>query len=177
VDKAMNIALERENAQSVSDERIGNQIDKAHYEKYLEDYLQIIPAEQMRILFFEDVRDAPLATMQALCDSIGLNSNFYLDYTFHVENRSRYHRIAGLRTLATRVNAAAEPVLNKIPFVRRKMRSVYDAVNTIPGKGQSFDTRKLQDLQDHFRPYNDSLRSLLEQKFAIERFPDWLSAE
>lgn len=177
VDKAMNIALKRENAQSLSDESIGNQIDKAHYEQFLDDYLQIFPADQMRIMFFEDVRDTPLATMQALSDSIGLNSSFYRDYTFHVENRSRYHRNTGLRTLATKVNAAAEPVLNKIPFIRRKMRSVYDAVNTIPGKGQSFDAGKLQNLRDHFHPYNESLRSLLDRNFDVEKFPDWLSTE
>ena len=177
VDRAMSIALKRADTLSVNDERIGNQIEKAHYERFLEDYLQTIPASQMRIMFFEDIRDTPRESMQTLCDSIGLNSSFYLDYSFHVENRSRYHRNAGLRTLATKINATAEPVLNRIPFVRRKMRSFYDAVNTIPGKGQSFDAEKLQDLRDHFQPHNDSLRSMLERNFDIDRLPEWLSAK
>ena len=57
------------------------------------------------------------------------------------------------------------------------MRSFYDAVNTIPGKGQSFDAEKLQDLRDHFQPHNDSLRSMMERNFDIDRLPEWLSAK
>ena len=177
VDKALGVASSKDKSLSESDKRIGNQINKAHYVQFLEEYLRTIPADQLRIMFFEDVRDEPLKTMQTFSNSIGLSSNFYRNYTFHVENRSRFHRVARLRTLATKINAASEPVLNRVPFFRRRLRSLYNAVNTIPGKGQSFDAEKLQDLKKHFRPHNDSLRTLLEREFDIESFPDWLTVK
>ena len=177
VDKAMSIASNRRSTLSERDQRIGNQIVKAHYAQFIEEFLRTVPADQIRIIFFENIRDAPLETMQALCNSIGLSSAYYDEYAFYVENRSRFHRSAGLRTLATKINAASEPVLNRVPLVRRCLRSLYDTVNTIPGKGQSLNVEKLQVLRDHFRPHNESLRILLEQEFDIDRYPDWLSAK
>lgn len=177
VDKAMGIASQMESASTEQERRIGLQIEKACYAQFLLDFLKKVPAERLHVMFFENLRDAPLSTLQSLCSAIDLDSSFYGDYMFRVENRSRFHRNAKLRTLASRVNAASEPVLNRLPIMRRSLRSIYNKVNTVPGKGQSFDDQTLHRLREYFQPHNKALGTLLKQEFQMETFPDWLAAE
>ena len=177
VDKAMAIASKMESASTEQERRIGLQIEKACYAQFVSEFLKKVPAERLHVMFFENLRDNPLSTLQSLCSSIDLDSHFYDDYVFRVENRSRFHRNAKLRTLASKINAASEPVLNRLPIMRRWLRSVYDKVNTVPGKGQSFDDQTIRKLREHFQPHNEALGTLLKQEFQIEAFPDWLSAE
>lgn len=177
VEKAMHIVSNPQKAVTETDKRIGYQVKKAYYAGFITEYLQVMPPDQFRLLFFERLRDSPISTMRSLCTSIGLSPDFYTDYTFHIENRSRFHRSSRLRTLGTRVNSALEPVLNQVPPFRRGIRFLYNAVNTIQGKELSIDSATLHELRAHFRPHNKSLRSLLERKLLIDEFPDWLSIE
>jgi hypothetical protein len=177
VDKALAIASQKESASTEQERRIGLQIEKACYAQYLSEFLKKVPAERLHVMFFENLRDTPLSTLQSLCNAIDLNSHFYDDYVFRVENRSRFHRNAKLRTLASKINAASEPVLNRLPIMRRWLRSVYNTVNTVPGKGQSFDDQTIRRLREYFQPHNEALGTLLKQEFHIEAFPEWLSAE
>lgn len=177
VDKAMAIASQKVSARTEQERRIGLQIEKACYAQYLSVFLKKVPAQRLHVMFFENLRDTPLSTLQSLCSSIDLDSSFYDDYVFRVENRSRFHRNAKLRTLASKINAASEPALNRLPVMRRWLRSAYNSVNTVPGKGQLFDDQTLSKLREYFRPHNAALGTLLKQEFKIEAFPDWLSAE
>lgn len=175
VDKAMYYAANPHQATSQRAKTIGRQISKAYYSPFLAEYLEIIRSDHLHLMFFESIRDATLETMQSLCTAIGLDTNFYSAYTFNVENRSRFHRSSSLRTLATKINSAAEPLLNHAPSIRRGARLLYNAVNTVKGKGHSFEPEQLEILRDHFRPHNDSLRVLLERELQIKEFPEWLS--
>lgn len=177
VEKAMDILSKPGHAGTERDERIGRQIEKARYADFLLIYLKSVPADRLHVMFFEDLRDDPLSTVRSLCSRIDLDSHFYDNYVFRVENKSRFHRNSKLRTLASKVNSTSEPILNKLPLVRRSLRSLYNVVNTVPGKGQSFDDGTLRRLREHFQPHNEALRTLLEQEFHIKVFPDWLSAE
>lgn len=176
VNKALAIASGKVAPETEQDRRIGLQVKKAYYAQFLSIFRESVPADRMHVMFFEDLRDDPHSLIRSLCTYLDLDSRFYNDYTFRVENRSRYHKSSKLRTLASKINSASEPVLNKIPSLRIFLRSVYNAVNTVPGKGQSFDQATLRKLRDHFRPHNEALRTLLERDFHVKTFPDWLSS-
>ena len=51
----------------------------------------------------------------SVCRFLDLDPVAFDDYEFSVENKSRKHRSSLLRTLASRTNEMAEPLLNRFP--------------------------------------------------------------
>jgi hypothetical protein len=158
------------------EEDIGWQVSKGGYAPFVQAYLDVFGAERMSVFFFDDFRTDPAAIVSAICHKIGLDPSYLDRYEFGVENRSRFHRNETLRTLGSQVNRRFEPLLNRVPAVRRALRKTYNQVNTTDRQTLALSAPIAQELDNYFTPRNADLRRLLQSELGIDRFPGWLAA-
>lgn len=156
------------------DAPLGRQLVKGRYAIYLRSFLEVFPPSALRVLYFEDLRDRPAQVVTEACEFLGLDPGMYREFEFAVENRSRRHRHSGLRTLASRANHRLEPMLNRVPWLRRAARSAYNAVNTeSPGAEASFSRSDGERLADYFAPFDRQLAALVAETVIAGGAPPW----
>jgi hypothetical protein len=152
----------------------GLQIRKGEYSRALREYLTVFRKERVFIIFFETFRVSPITCLTEVCGFAGLQEDFYGDYKFPVENQSRYHRSAALRTLSSKANLVLEPFLNRAPWSRRFLRRAYNLMNVTTTKSHTIDKASLDKLEKYFSSYNQDLFDLLTEQGVIVGFPDWV---
>jgi hypothetical protein len=154
----------------------GRQLLKGRYAVYVRRFLDFFPPASVRILYFEDLRDRPRDTVGDACHFLGLDPEMYDDFEFSVENRSRRHRYPRLRTLASRTNRRMEPVLNRIPWLRRAARSAYNALNTsTTGSTLTLAPADVRRLRAYYAPFNSDLAQLAIELHLARGAPAWIS--
>lgn len=151
------------------------QIRKGEYCHLLREYLSTFAAEKILVIFFDSFRADPRNSLDEVCNFINLSSDIYDAYDFRVENQSRYHRSTALRTFGSKTNLLLEPVLNRLPPLRRVVRRAYNMANVTARKTHHIDEISVGKLEEHFAPHNRELRDLLlSHKQGIE-LPEWLT--
>ena len=153
----------------------GADLVKGRYAPMLAQYLEVFDADRIMVRFYEDLAADVRAFMGRLCTDLGLDSGIYGDYVFRIENRSRFHRVPWLRTLATLTNRRLEPMLNRAPFARRLARAAYNTVNTSPQRRPELGAKEQLDLRGFYAESNLALRELLRERYPDLALPKWLA--
>ena len=159
---------------SLRDQHLRHEVAKGLYADRLKQYLSIFPSSSMLILFYDDLESDTAGTTKKAARFAGLNPDFFDDFDFSVENRSRAHRSASLRTWASLANRRMEPVLNRAPAMRRWARALYNALNTTGKGGVDPDSGALDDLRRVYAGPNEQFAALLQGSFSVNDFPSWL---
>jgi len=154
----------------------GWQLIKAHYGKFLLEYLEVFDAKDIHVTFFDRlVKDAEEVTKD-VCRFLNIDASIYDSYEFSVENRSRVHRSSTLRTFASHTNAFAEPLLNRAPAIRKFLRYGYNAVNVEPRPTtEAADHEVLEKLTEYYIPHNRNTRDVLVNHLGMKHLPSWLT--
>lgn len=173
-DLALDIATGKVQPDCGQQRNIGWQITKAVYASFLQDYLRFFDAGQINVVLFDDFRDNPRSVVSGICRSLDLDDTYLDNYDFTIENKSRAHRNEAVRTIGSKLNRNLEPLLNRIPAVRRFARATYNRLNTTDSDGVSLSPTNQDRLSAYFAPHNDALRILLETEFGFKQFPGWL---
>jgi hypothetical protein len=153
-----------------------HQYQRGCYAKFLTEYLHFFEPEQLCVLFFDELAKDPRALMTTVTRFLGIDPGYFETFDFVVENRTRAHRSRPLQAVASRVNLALEPVLNRVPGVRRGLRHVYELVNERQSKGGSSEVSAevRHRLEAVFEPSNRELATLLAERFPQVTLPSWL---
>ena len=171
-------ALAQESSSMDDSERrksAGWQLAKAHYGRFLLEYLEVFDATDMLVTFFDDLIESPLRVTEQVCRFLDVDSAFYMNYRFLIENKSRVHRSAGIRTLASHMNAVAEPILNRVPSWRRMFRTSYNLVNVSKDADIPVNENIISELAKYYAPYNRQTAEVLSDRFALTDLPLWLA--
>lgn len=149
------------------------QFQRGYYAKYLQEFLRYFPAEQIHILFFDDLVNDTCSAVSRVADFLGLDTGFYDEFLFSVENKAKQARWPAIQRYVFRMNVRLEPIMNTIPVLRvmgkklmfkdkaRSMRlDIYDA-----------DIRKLRGL---YEEENMELSHLLSEIYPSLHLPSWL---
>ena len=154
----------------------GWQLIKAQYGRFLMEYLEVFDAKDIHVTFFDHlVKDAEAVTKD-VCRFLDIDTSNYDTYEFSVENRSRVHRSSTLRTIASHTNAFAEPLLNRVPAIRKLLRYGYNAVNVEPRQtNEATDHEVLEKLAEYYIPHNRNTRDVLVNRLGMENLPAWLT--
>lgn len=147
---------------------------RGRYATPLRDYIEVFRAGEVSITFYDDLAADPRAYMRRLSEWLEIDPGFYDDFVFRVENRSRPHRSHFLRTFASRTNLRLEPLLNRLPAVRRSARAVYNAINTGGGRMPDLAPETRVRLGDYYAGSNAALRELLHAHYPGLPTPSWL---
>jgi hypothetical protein len=169
-------AIKKEPSQlTVRDQHIRHEVDKGFYADRLEQFLDVFLPRDILILFHDHLAVDTAGVTKRAAQFAGLNTNFFDSFDFSVENRSRAHRNASLRTWGSLVNRRLEPLLNRAPALRRSARALYDAVNTTEVERLNPNPDSLADLRQVYAGPNRRLASLLKTEFGLDDIPAWLN--
>lgn len=156
---------------------IRTEIERGYYAEQIMQYVDVFPVAQLMIGFYDSLRHDTAGLMKAVSEFAGIDANFYEDFDFTIENKSRAHRWSSLRRLAGQVNLRLEPWLNKAPALKQRIRALYDFVNVDEGRDIEVGSGGRQKLQLHYRSRNRALYELLSQMYPSIGLPGWLRDE
>jgi hypothetical protein len=159
---------------SVRDQHLRHEVAKGFYADRLKQYLSVFPSSSMLILFYDDLATDTADTTKKAARFAGLDADFFDHFDFSVENRSRAHRSASLRTWASLANRRLEPVLNRTPALRRWTRALYDALNTVRSESFHPNPDALDGLRRIYAGPNEQFADLLQGSFGYDDLPTWL---
>jgi len=169
-------SLEDEDSEQGQLTPFGRELLKGRYAVYLRYYLEIFPPSSLRILYLEHLHDRPVSAMTDACQFLGLDPAMYENFQFDVENKSRIHRHAGLRTFATRTSRRLEPMLNRASWLRRAARSAYNALNTSTAESTlTLVPADVRRLRAYYAPFNSELAQLAIELHLARGAPPWIS--
>jgi len=102
-------------------------ISAGRYADHLPAWLEHIPAQNLRIVFFEHlVADVP-RTLEGLCHWLAIDPRPVCRFDLTARNRSNDYRLDGLHRVALAANH--ERLLRNHPRLKRPLRAFYYAVN------------------------------------------------
>jgi len=99
------------------------------YAGCLEMFRLQLPPANLKVMFFESLRQDERAFMVELSGFLGIDPAFWSDYRFRRSNVTFSGRNHALHRLAVRVNTLAEPLLRRYPGLKRSLLRVYKTVN------------------------------------------------
>jgi hypothetical protein len=127
------------------------------YITYIRQWLNDLGAENIRIVFFENLISDPLAEIKNLSSWLGIDQGFYSNYVFKADNASfelksfQFHKWS--RYLAETIPKSA---------FRQTLKTMYRTLNTKkPTKKTDHDLKTLNMLKDAYRSFNQDLFTLL----------------
>ena len=147
------------------------QFKKGCYVNYLDEYSSVFDRENICILFFDDLVSNSRSCIVDASQFLGIDSKFYDNYSFQVENKTRKYRFSGIQHIGSRINMHLEPLLNKFPGIRRSLRSML-TVDTVsmPDVDPSLRDR----LAVLYRPHNMALADWIGGRYPNLHLPAWL---
>lgn len=138
------------------------------YMDVIPSFVEALGADRTSVIFFEELRDAPVAAMQSICEQHGLDPAFYADYSFQVINNT----IAVGNPLVNTARMRLEPVVRGIrdrvlsheQLHRRFEKAVDAGRHAMERLSESKADEEpptpddvVADLLDHYRPSNEAL--------------------
>lgn len=140
------------------------------YADYLPAWLEALPPDRVRVVFFEQmVRDVP-GTLRGICRWLGIDAGQVADWDLTAQNRSNQYRHGTLQRLAVAANH--ERLLRNHPRLKRPLRAAYYAVNG----GRRERPMRLETRRRLERTFADPNRRLRAQLVGLgyTDLPEWL---
>jgi Sulfotransferase domain len=145
-------------------------IQGGFYGEYLAPWTDAF-AEDLRVVFFEDLASAPERATRETCAWLGLDTASTETISYSVENRTIRYRSKTLQRLALAANK--EGRLGSRRRLKEPLRRLYFAMNRRPERERmASDTRRT--LQELFAPGNAALASQL-RSMGYTDLPGWLA--
>ena len=150
-------------------------IGQGSYASHAKKLHDVFRDSQIMYVFFEDFCQSPGNWMKDVSRFLGIREDFYDDYGFTVENRTRTYRNSALHRLAFRINMGGERFLNRHRTVRHALRSIYLRINEHRGKSdEPIGPRTRSLLNRFYGRENIQLREFLLQRYPSITLPAWL---
>lgn len=149
------------------------------YAAFIQPYLDRFPKEQIGLFYFDDLNNDPKSFMVDFCRFLDIDSTFYDNFQFRIENKTRTVRFPALHKLAERTNRQLEGIQNRFPALRRAIKSIYYAIlnpETSQKDSIKTDSAKVK-LNGYYAPHNARLLEIVRQHSPERPVPSWLSAE
>ncbi|HET8837566.1 MAG TPA: sulfotransferase [Flavobacteriaceae bacterium] len=141
------------------------------YIDYLPVWFEKFEHENIKILFFDDLRENPGAVVEKVCTWLGIDRNFYENKTFEPENKSVSIRNGAVQNLVVGIANKMEPVLRRNYQLKKFLRNLYYSIN-VDSKRKS-EPINLESIEDLYKIKNKALKEFLLEK-GYRDFPTWL---
>lgn len=149
------------------------QLTNGCYSEYLPDWLDVF-GQDLKVLFFEDLIHNNREFMRTICNWLEIDSSYYDQYDFVIENKTRDVKLRGLHKLAMHLNTRFEKTLRSHMRIKNFFRAVYYAFNEGEMRETSVTaTEDMEYLQSYYRSYNEKLCVILRDA-GYQDLPAWL---
>ena len=147
------------------------------YASFIGEFLDVFPKEQIGLFFFDELSDSPKTFMSKFCNFSNIDDQFYNNFQFVIENRTRNIRFKGMHLVAEQLNRRFEGVQNRFPKFRRFIRDSYYSLLNPEIKQNQADNQQYakEQLGKFYRPHNKALRQLLSDHYPDQEYPDWIN--
>jgi hypothetical protein len=142
------------------------------YADFIEDWLEVF-GKDLRVFFFEDLIKDNRAYLRNVCRWLGLDSSFYGNYNFVIENKSRQANNLFLHSFALKLNKKIDSFLIRHYNLKGVLRDAYYAFNK-SNERLRMSQEERSYLIDFFKPYNEKFFEILARN-GYEYIPDWSS--
>lgn len=149
-------------------------LHEGNYAVHLERFLDVFPQDQIKVVFFDDIRRSVEQVMRDLCSFLDIDPDYYNNFNFSIENKTREFRFGGFHKAAYRLNRAAEGLLNRLPVVRAVLRDAYLSLNESNEKSEVLDSRSRAILMDFYNDDIERLQGVLSGFDNIGNLPEWV---
>ena len=144
------------------------------YAKFLKHFFKYFPKQNIGIFFYDDLTNNPRLLMEKICTFLKINDSHYRDYSFYIENRSRYYKYPKIHKIALLTNSKMEKILNRYPTLRVKLRDFYNKICEKKDYRNLISHNNKARLKEFYAPYNRELNLLLQKQYPDLDIPDWL---
>ena len=145
------------------------------YADWLQDWLDVLGAESVKVVYFEDLIDRGVATLIEVVEWLGLDPAPVESGGLRSENRTTSFKNARLQRVALGFNDGAERLLRRLPGLKRAMRSAYFALNGRAVDASAVSEAVIAELRDRFVEPNARLAAMLDAA-GVAR-PPWLPTD
>lgn len=148
-------------------------LDEGRYDLLYEGWRAVFGPKRLRVLFYEDLERRPERLLYEMERWLGLAEGTVSDQTPLHDNRAVEYRVEALQRLASAVNDRFEPILNRHPRLRHRLRNAYYAING-RSRGERPDRETWIHLERIYAPHMRRLAALLRDD-GYRDLPGWLS--
>jgi Sulfotransferase domain len=99
------------------------------YSEFIAIFRSQLPARNIKVMFFEALRQDPRAFMVELSAFLEIDPGFWTDFEFRKSNVTFSGRNKTLHRLAMRMNAVTEPLMRRHPGLKQSLVRAYKTVN------------------------------------------------
>lgn len=141
------------------------------YAPLLATWRRHLPASQVRVTFFEALRQDERGYMAGLSRFLGIDETYWDRFDFRPSNVTFSGRNKVLHRLAVRTNTLAEPVLRRYPALKQSLVRAYKAVNQ---ERQGYDAMPVEArrlLEAYYAPGLEALANMLDTPLPAEWTP------
>lgn len=149
-----------------------NSLDQGRYIYYLEQWYSVF-GDNIRIVFFEDLRDHTMKVMLGLSEWLGIEPSIFEKQQFDVENRSVSYKNKLIHKVAYSVFNRFEAFFRQHYAIKKELRNLYYRFNS-ESISENFDKKEKSLLIDHYKESNRMLHSFLADK-GYRNLPTWVS--
>jgi len=169
----MTVSGADEETDDLQQKEFQRELRRGRYADHIAAYLDIFPANQLHIYFFDQLQSDTAGLVRDVCRVAGIDADHFADYDFTVENRTRAYRSATLQSTAHRVNTKFEALFNRNRQLKLWIRDIYTWLNeSTSARPQPAGSPILEDYYDRF---NGELSKLLDRHYPEIAQPDWLT--
>jgi len=147
-------------------------IKEGCYVDYLPPWFELF-GPNLKIMFFEDLKEDSMAFMKELCHWLSLDFDIYSHDDFKVENETIAFRNRWLHKTMLGVNRRFESFWRKNVALKRTLRSLYKKVNAAEANREKMNEEDRKYVNEFYSPYNKRLAEFLRGK-GITVLPGWL---
>jgi len=143
---------------------------RGKYIDHLKKYYEISPRENIKIMFYEDLKENSLKFMSELCMFLCINSNFYKTYDFNKINTSFRFKNKHIQKVTMFLNNFLEPFTRRRPKLKRKIVTLYKGFFEKPTSNTPIARSVRNNLENYYIESNLELAKYLSG----QKLPAWL---
>ncbi len=131
------------------------------YADFISIFRSELRAENIKIMFFEALRQDARAFMVELSQFLGIDASCWASFDFRPSNTTFSGRNRALHRLAVRTNAVVEPLMRRYPRLKQSLVRAYKALNQERAGYDPLPPRARQRLIDFYAPGVAALKQCL----------------
>jgi hypothetical protein len=131
------------------------------YAENIELFLDRFPRSNVKVMFYESLRDDAVAFMKELSNFLAIDPQYWDNFEFRKSNVTFSGRNKLLHRLAIALNNASEPLLRKRPRLKHALVDFYKSVNMARARSEPIPEMLREQLANLYRDSNQRLAGLL----------------
>lgn len=145
------------------------------YIDHIRSFASQFPTDRTSFFFFEELVDDAKNVMKSVCKFLELDEQYFENYEFRVENKTRAYRSIALQKIIFRTNMRFEKVFNRLPGLRKRAQLLYRAINERKRvDSQQINSESYEKLHAFYREGIGELRACLAESYGVAKFPAWV---